>query len=306
MSLPASSSAAFGEAHTLAPFPASPGFPEGIAVKGDRVYAAGAATLGTTGSGPSAVIAYDRATGAVVRRYDTVGENLLAEHGGSSIAFDGEGRLFVLNTQLGVLRINTTTGAQERYAPPFPHLSPCLPLLVKAPCTPNPLPIAPLPNDIAFAPNGDAYVTDSFQATIWRIPKGGDTPQIWFQSPRFASAYVGVNGLRLNPAGTRVYVTVTIDLEGRASLYSLPLKSAPAASDLQLEHRFAPGELPDGIAFGATGQLFISMASPTAPGFLVRNTDGTIAARVKNPPLSLNSRSTVRRTSPSTAPGTSS
>jgi sugar lactone lactonase YvrE len=289
LSTPASASAAFGDAKVLAPFPAKPGFPEGVAVRDGRVYAAGAASLGTTASGPSAVIAYDRATGAVVRRYDTVGENLLAEHGDSSIAFDGQGRLYVLNTQIGTYRLNTTTGVQTPYSAPFPHLKPCLPLLIKPPCSPNPTPISPLPNDIAFAPNGDAYVTDSFQATIWRIPKGGGTPQIWFQSTKFASPYIGVNGLRLNPAGTRVYVTVTIDLQGRASLYSLPLTAAPAQGDLRLEHRFAVGDLPDGIAFGATGQLFVSMASPTAPGVLVLNTDGTTAARIKNPTLSLTS-----------------
>ncbi len=286
--VPAAASAAFGEAKKLAPFPGNPGFPEGVAVKDGRVYAAGAATLGTTGSGPSAVIAFDRTTGAQVRRYDTVGENLLSEHGGSSIAFDGEGRLYVLNTQLGTLRFNTTTGAQTRYSAPFPDLKPCLPLLVKPPCSPNPLPLPPVPNDIVFAPSGDAYVTDSFQATIWRIPKGGGTPKIFFQDTRFVSPYIGVNGLRLNPAGDRLYMTVTIDLLGRASLYSLPLAN-PTAGALRLEHRFALGELPDGIAFGAKGQLFVSMASPTAPGVLVLNTDGTTAARIKNPALSLTS-----------------
>ena len=125
--------AAFGDAHVLAPFPASPGFPEGVAVRDGRVYAAGAATFGTTGAGPSAVvIAYDRATGALVRRYDVAGENLLAEHANSSIAFDGDGQLYVLNTQLGMYRLDPKTGAQEAYASPFPDLLPCLPLLGRA------------------------------------------------------------------------------------------------------------------------------------------------------------------------------
>ena len=45
------------------------------------------------------------ATGAQKARYDVAGENLLSEHANSSIAFDGEGRLYVLNTQLGVYRL---------------------------------------------------------------------------------------------------------------------------------------------------------------------------------------------------------
>jgi hypothetical protein len=66
--------------------------------------------------------------------------------------------------------------------------------LVKAPCSPTVLDLPPLPNDIAFAPNGDAYVTDSMQATIWRVPKGGGAPKVWYQqasSPRPTSARTG-------------------------------------------------------------------------------------------------------------------
>lgn len=287
LAAPATAGASFGDASILAPFPSNPGFPEGVAVRDGKVYAAGAATLGTTGAGPSAVLKYDRATGNQDARHDTVGENLLAEHGGSSIAFDGEGRLYVLNTQLGTYRLDAQ-GNQQPYGAPFPDLKPCLPPLVNAPCSPTVLDLPPLPNDIAFAPNGDAYVTDSMQATIWRIPKGGGAPKIWFQSSKFASPYIGTNGLRLNPAGTRVYLTVTVDMLGAASVYSLPLVASPAAGQMELVHRFALGELPDGIAFGATGDLYVSMASPTAPGVMILRPDGTKRAQLSNPQGSLN------------------
>jgi hypothetical protein len=287
---PAGASAAFGDAQILAPFPANPGFPEGVAVRDGKVYAGGAATFGTTAAGPSAVVAFDRSTGAQVARHDTKGENLLAEHGGSSIAFDGEGRLYFLNTQLGTLRLNPQTSVQESYSPPFPDLNPCLPPIVNPPCSPNPLPLPPLPNDIAFAQDGSAYVTDSMQATIWRIPKGGGAPQIWFQDSRFNSPYIGVNGLRISPDGTRVFVTVSVDVLGRASVYSLPTGPAkPTAAQMKLEYRFAAGELPDGIAFGESGDLYVSMASPTAPGVMVLRPDSTVKARIKNPGLNLTS-----------------
>ncbi len=287
LGIPSSASAAFGDARILAPFPADPGFPEGVAVRDGRVYSAGAASFGTTGAGPSAVIVHDRATGAQVARHDAVGENLLGEHANSSIAFDGEGRLYVLNTQLGVYRLTPGTGAQEPYSPALPDLKPCLPPIVNAPCSPTPLDLPALPNDIAFAPNGDAYVTDSLQATIWRIPTGGGSAQIWFQSSHFASPYIGVNGLRLDPTGTRIRVTVSVDLLGQASAYSLPLVTKPAAGQLRLDHRFGPGELPDGIAFGATGKLYVAMASPTAPGVKVLRPDGSVAAQLTNPAGSL-------------------
>ena len=290
LAVPASAPAAFGDAQILAPFPANPGFPEGVAVRDGKVYAGGAATLGTTAAGPSAVIAFDRATGTQVARHDTQGENLLAEHGGSSIAFDGEGRLYFLNTQLGTLRLNPETGVQESYSPPFADLNPCLAPIVNPPCSPNPLPLPPLPNDIAFAQDGSAYVTDSMQATIWRIPKGGGAPQIWFQDSRFNSPYIGVNGLRISPDGTRVFVTVSIDTLGRASVYSLPIGPAkPTAAQMKLEHRFAVGDLPDGIAFGANKDLYVSMATPTAPGVKILRPDGSVKAQIKNPALSLTS-----------------
>jgi len=284
LSVPAAAPAVFGDAQILAPFPANPGFPEGVAVRDGKVYAAGAATFGTTGSGPSAVVSFDRATGAQAGRLDTQGENLLAEHGGSSIAFDAAGKLYVLNTQLGTLRLDPDTGVQEQYTPPFPDLNPCLAPVVNPPCSPSPLPLPPLPNDIAFGPDGSAYVTDSMQATIWRIPKGGGTPQIWFQDSRFNSPYIGVNGVRVSPGNTRVYVTVSVDLAGQASVYSLPIgPGKPTAAQMKLEHRFPAGDLPDGIAFGEHKDLFVSMASPTAPGVKILRPDGTLNAQIKNP-----------------------
>lgn len=287
LAAPAGASAAFGDATILAPFPSQPGFPEGVAVRDGRVWSAGAATFGTTGAGPSSVIAFDRATGAQVARHDTVGENLLAEHANSSIAFDADGRLYVLNTQLGTYRLDAQ-GNQQAYSSPFPDLKSCLPPLVNAPCSPTVADLPALPNDIAFAPNGDAYVTDSMQATIWRIPKGGGTPKIHYQDSRFASPYIGTNGLRLNPAGTHLYITVTVDMLGAASVYTLPLAN-PAKNELKLFHRFGLGELPDGIAFGAAGDLYVAMASPLAPGVMKLNAAGTKVAQLTNPQGSLTS-----------------
>jgi sugar lactone lactonase YvrE len=126
------------------------------------------------------------------------------------------------------------------------------------------------------------------QATIWRIPKGGGAPQIWFQDSRFNSPYIGVNGLRISPDGTRVFVTVSVDMLGRASVYSLPIGPAkPTAAQMKLEHRFAAGELPDGIAFGENKDLYVSMASPAAPGVTILRPDGSVKAQIKNPALNL-------------------
>jgi sugar lactone lactonase YvrE len=253
----------YGDASVLATLPPDPGFPEGIAVQGDRVYVAGAATFGTTPQGPSAVTVLDLNTGAQLGVIPTAGEEL-GEHANSSIAFDGDGRLYVLNTQLGVYRLDLAKGTQAAYASPFPDLKPCPPIPVDGgPCSPTVSDAPPIPNDLAFDKAGNAYVTDSMQATIWKIAPGGGAPQVWFQDQRFASPYMGINGLRLDPKGGRMFVTVTIDMAGGAHLYSLPVVAKPSAVDLRPVFTFkAPEELPDGVAFGQAGLLYVALATP--------------------------------------------
>jgi sugar lactone lactonase YvrE len=274
----------YGDVRVLATVPTPPGFPEGIALKGNKVYVAGPARFGTTGTGPSAVFAFDMVTGALVQTYQTQGEDLMAEHADSCIAFDGQGRLYVLNTQLGMYRLDVETGQQSAYSAPFPDLKPCS--ISAAPCSPTAADAPALPNDIAFDEAGNAYVTDSMQATIWRVAPGGGTPQIWYQDARFDSPYVGVNGIRLSPDRSKVFLTVTTDSQGGAYVYTLPLVAQPTAGDLAVFHQFAPGDFPDGIAFGKSGSLYVAMATPFASGIAILGPTGVETGRLTNSPLS--------------------
>ena len=276
-----------GDARVLAPVPSPPGFPEGIAVRDGRVYVAGPAAFGTTGKPASRVLAFDRATGALVATYLTEGEDLLAEHANSSIAFDGDGRLYVLNTQLGIYRLDLATGTQQQYASPFPDLPPCL-VTPTEPCAHTLADTPSIPNDIAFDDAGNAYVTDSMQATIWLVPAPAGpsdlpvAPVIWFQDRRLKSPYIGANGLRLDPAQTSAYVTVTTDLRARSFVYTLPLVDQPTAADLAVFHRYPIGQLPDGIAFGESGDLYVAMATPGASGVSVLSPTGAEVRRFAN------------------------
>ncbi len=270
----------YGDVKVLATFPTPPGFPEGIAVKGNKVYVSGPARFGTTGTGPSAVFAFNTDTGAPAGTYFTVGENLLGEHANSCIAFDGNGKLYVLNTQLGMYRLDTGSGAQESYSTPFPDLPACDGN--NAPCSPTFFDAPSLPNDLAFDEDGNAYVTDSMQATIWRVAPGGGVPQIYFQDARLDSGYVGVNGIRLSPDRSKFFLTVTADLTGGSYIYTLPRVAQPAAADLTVFHQFAPGDFPDGIAFGKSGNLYAAMATPFASGIAVIAPDGTETKRLRN------------------------
>lgn len=280
--------AQFGDVSVLAQVPA-PGFPEGIAIQGDRVFVAGPATLGTSiNNQASRVWEYSAASGALTRTFLTEGETVLgAEHANSCVAFDGNGRLYVLNTQIGPYRLDVNTGVQESYSPPVPDLNPCLPTDgPQAACTTSPGVTPPLPNDLAFDDAGNLYVTDSMQATIFRIPAGGGPAQVWFHDYRLFGPYIGVNGLRLSPDRQKIYLSVTNDLLGIGRIYTLPLVEAPTAADLKPFHNFILGEGPDGIAFGKSGKLYVTTALPGQSGITVLNPDGTQAARIKNPLLS--------------------
>ena len=270
----------FGDARILAQVPA-PGFPEGIAVWANKVYVAGPATFGTAGTGPSSVVAFNASTGAVARSWPTEGENLAGEHANSGVAVDRIGRVYVLNIQIGMFRINHD-GTQEQYSSPFPDLPACGAVPAGTPCSPTPFDAPPLPNDLVFDRAGNAYVTDSLQATVWRVPPGGGTPVIWFQDVRLASGFVGVNGIRVNPEHTAVYLTVSEDLAGRSWIYRLPLVPVPSGADLTPFHEYTGGDFPDGIAFGESGLLYVAIATPFASGVSVLDAGATEVLRLAN------------------------
>lgn len=266
---PAEASAGqFGQGRVLSMVPASPGFPEGIAVDGNRIFVSGPATFGTAGKGPSTIEIYHRTKGTSLGTISIQGEFLAAEHALSCVTTDGAGRVYALSTQLGVVR--QTEGAngqwsQDIYASPIPDLPTCWAVAPGEACAPTIADLPPIPNDIAFDEEGFAYVTDSFQATIFRIPQGGGEPEIWFQSPAIASlpGAIGVNGIRVSPDGSDVYFSVSSTMASGGAegvIFKLPRVDTPLEADLEVFHVYANGEAPDGIAFGQNGDLYVALA----------------------------------------------
>ncbi|WP_437586260.1 SMP-30/gluconolactonase/LRE family protein [Sorangium sp. So ce1000] len=279
----------YGELKTFATAPAAPGFPEGIAVHGNLVYVSGPATFGTAGQGPSKIAVFDRDSKVLKSTIVVAGEALGAEHALSCIAIDGNGRVYALSTQLGLLRF-TKTGhryVQESYGDPLPDLPACGAAAPGEACSPTPFPTLPIPNDIAFDDDGYAYVTDSLQATIFRYPPGGGAPEIWFQSMALVGGGdlpIGVNGIRLDPQREHVYFSVTFSLANQSlgSIYRLPLVDAPEEADLELVHDYAAGEAPDGFAFGKSGKLYVALAAANAISVLDEH--GVEESRIESAP----------------------
>jgi sugar lactone lactonase YvrE len=145
-----------------------------------------------------------------------------------------------------------------------------------------------LPNDLAFDDGGNLYLTDSFAATIYRIPAGGGAPAIWFTDPRLArdaNVPFGVNGIRFDKTHENVYISVTAEngtLNG--VIYKLPFVANPPAASLVEFHRYnlATGlPAPDGIAFGKSGKLYVALAGTSQISVL--RPDGTEEVRYSGP-----------------------
>ncbi len=276
----------FSGIRTFAPVPADPGFPEGVAVYGNNVFVSGPARFGTAGTGPSAIQVYDRNTGDLETTIEVAGEALAFEHALSNIAIDYDGRIYALSTQLGLIRFTyqEMNYVQDSYG--APDLPTCA-AVPAGPCSPTFIDLPPIVNDVVFDAAGNAYVTDSLQATIFRYAPGGGAPEIWFQSQLFEGGGpipFGTNGIRLNPARTHAYVVVSTSIFNpiEGTIYTIPLVDTPAAEDLEIFHQYTGGELPDQLAFASNGELYVSLALSNQISILAA--DGTELTRLQSAP----------------------
>lgn len=261
--------AQLGDSSVVAKVP-FPGYPEGIVVHGDVIYVSGPAAFGVPGNFvPSNIYGFDKNTGALVRTI-TIQNQVGPLHALSCIAADDNDNLYVVDEGLGIVRVNLGSGQQSVYAVPF------YPVYQSAFNPPAPL----LLNDLAFDKNGYLYVTDSFQATIWRVPPGGGAPQVWFQSATLDGVF-GPNGIRINKASDTVYFTKTFDAQGIGVVYTLPIKDDPREADLKVFATYTPGAGPDGIAFGKSGNLYVALAGYSQISVLDPN--GVEVARYSGP-----------------------
>ena len=236
--------------------PAQPGFPEGVAVDGDNVFVSGPARFGTANTGPSAIHVFNRKSGQFVQTISVIGEALEFEHALSNLAIDDCGRIYALSTQLGLIRFTKVAHnyVQQAYGAPLPDVPP-----IAGPDLP------PIVNDVVFDDSGYAYVTDSLQATIFRYPPGGGAPTVWFQSPLLVGGGpipFGPNGIRLDKSRNYIYFANSTSASNPllGTIYRLPLIKSPQPADLEVIHQYINGELPDQLAIGRHGTLYVSLA----------------------------------------------
>ncbi len=243
-----------------------PGSPEGIVVHDGAVYVSTHTSVrGNQGGPPSRIFVFALSDATPLGSITIEGQDTTVTHGILGMKIGPDGALYVVDQNPGrILRVDLSSGAQTTYAT-IPDLAPCA-IATASPCSPGVVSALPTwANDLAFAPDGTAYVTDLQASTIFRVPPGGaGVAEIWYQDPRFDSVF-GLNGIAVNPTGDRLFFAVTGSLQPTTPLqgivYSLPLVATPVPSDLEVFHVFTqPASGPDGIAFGSSGRLYVVLA----------------------------------------------
>lgn len=95
-------------------------------------------------------------------------------------------------------------------------------------------------NDVTIAPDGTAYVTDSFSPVIYKVTAGGAASVLVRDDVRFASPTFGLNGIAYHPNGYLIVANT-----GQGKLYKVDLQNGNAISEVG-----GTGALPgDGLTF---------------------------------------------------------
>ena len=95
-------------------------------------------------------------------------------------------------------------------------------------------------NDVTIAPDGTAYVTDSFSPVIYKVTAAGAASVLVRDDLRFASPTFGLNGIAYHPNGYLIVANT-----GQGKLYKVDLQNGNAISEVG-----GTGSLPgDGLTF---------------------------------------------------------
>jgi sugar lactone lactonase YvrE len=257
----------------------SPGMPEGIAVDhtGRHVYVGtNAPAAGNPGAPPSKLFVYSTDTGEKETEFEIQGQSLDETHGIVGLSPGKRDVVYVADrAPARVLSVDFSgdTPIQETYAE-IPDLAPCV--TGASPCSNTVSDLPPYPDGIAFDHDGNLYVSDFQQATIFKVPPGGGAASVWFTDQLLESPF-GPNGIAIDSSRDTLYFAVTgaamPPLTSRGAIYTLPVADEVDSGDLRTFFEYPdPAAGPDGIAFGKSGNLYVALAGGNAISVL--STDG--------------------------------
>ena len=137
------------------------------------------------------------------------------------------------------------------------------------------LPGRHFPNDVAVDGDGNAYVTDSFAAAVYRVTPDGEA-SVFAQDERFAGGLLTLNGIVYHPDGYLIVAQA-----GKGELYKIPLASPERVTSVTLPE---PVSGADGLVLHPDGSLIVVSGSLSTV-FRLRSADdwdsASIEGRVK-------------------------
>ncbi|RIV17950.1 gluconolaconase [Fibrisoma montanum] len=129
-------------------------------------------------------------------------------------------------------------------------------------------------NDVTLAPDGTAYVTDSFSPVIYRVAPDGAASILVRDDVRFASPTFGLNGIVYHPNNFLIVANT-----GQGKLYKVDLQNGNAISEIVVSNTSpTPNSLPgDGLTL-LNGDLYVVTGGTRVAQ--VRSTDNWQTATV--------------------------
>jgi sugar lactone lactonase YvrE len=256
-----------------------PGSPEPVLIAPDgSVYTATLNAESGDTSAPSKVFHFDR-FGKLIQQWTIKGQDLSQEHGLTGMAMDAAGRLYIGSiAPPEVVRLDPRTGEQSVYAQ-LRDVPTCS-ATVTSDCSQATRDMKPWPDYLVFTPDGTLYETDSLQALIWRIPKGGGKGQVWFTDNRLQSLTgppgFGPSAMKLMPdLHTLIFSTVegpTGDRDPTAGrLWKLPIQPDGKPGELKEFYVAQSADAPGGIAFAKSGAIYVNLTGSSQIAQLDQN-----------------------------------
>ena len=133
------------------------------------------------------------------------------------------------------------------------------------------------PNALAFDAAGNVYVSDSFQATIWRVAPAGGAPVAWVADPLLGTTGVppfGANGMSFSRDASALFVANT----GNDTIVRIPLPGGPSGTPGTPEIFVHSINGADGLAIDAANNLWV--AANQADEIVVLDPSGRVIAKL--------------------------
>ena len=111
------------------------------------------------------------------------------------------------------------------------------------------------PNALTLDHEGNVYVTDSLQGSVWRIPSGGSA-ELWTQDtllePNLELSPVGANGISFRQNA------LLVANSSRFSIVSISIERDGTAGEAEVFFQGELGFVPDGIAMDVHGNVYVA------------------------------------------------